>query len=176
MPYSVFANGPLSACICPPPERSPSCRLQPPTSVQSAIATPTSAACYGPPPNPQASPDLQETARCMPASSYSQTRTLPPIWESSVSAGTLGLSLGYFATPTGLRPTYTLSQLSVIWPTNYVFITTSFWSEMWRCNAFWSKKRHSHLHHDGLVQFCNTALKNSLFGQEPLICIRSLCY
>src|SRR5258708_3973555 len=89
-PYSVFANGPLSACICPPPERSPSCRLQPPTSVQSAIATPTSAACYGPPPNPQASPDLQETARCMPASLYAQTRTLLPIWESSVSARTLG--------------------------------------------------------------------------------------
>src|SRR5258707_2279104 len=82
-PDSVFTNGPLSACICPPPERSPSCRLQPPTSVQSAIATPTSAASYGPTPNPQVSPDPQETGKCIPASSYFQSRTLLPISESS---------------------------------------------------------------------------------------------
>src|SRR5260370_38437797 len=87
-PYSVFANGPLSACICPPPERSLSCRLQSPTSVQSAIATPTSAACYLPPPNTQASPDLQDTARCMPAASYSQTPPLLPVWQSSASSTT----------------------------------------------------------------------------------------
>src|SRR5258708_29218523 len=88
-PYSVFANGPLSACICPPHERSPSCRLQPPTSVQSAIATPTSAACYGTPPNPQAPPDLQETSKSMPASSYPQTHTLLPLSASPVRASTL---------------------------------------------------------------------------------------
>src|SRR5207237_6772620 len=50
---------------------------------------PTFAAYCGPPPNPPVSPDPQETARCMPASSCPQTRTLSVIWESSVSARTL---------------------------------------------------------------------------------------
>src|SRR6202040_4185704 len=46
----------------------------------------------GPPPNPPVSPDPQETARCMPASSCPQTRTILVIWESSVSARTLVVS------------------------------------------------------------------------------------
>src|SRR5713101_267714 len=88
-PYSVLASDPLCACTCLPPERSPSCRPCQPTTAQSAIARPTFAAYYGPPPSPPVSPDPQETARCMPASSCPQTRTLSVIWESSVSARTL---------------------------------------------------------------------------------------
>src|SRR5258708_26367712 len=127
-PYNVFANGPLSACICPPPERSPSCRLQPPTSVQSAIATPTSAACYGPPPNPQASPDLQETARSMPASSYAQTRTLLPIWESSVSARTLA---GHLNAVTAAR--YRRGPVRWILNSNRSSSIVGGWLRSWGC-------------------------------------------
>src|SRR6266568_1225941 len=90
-PHSVLASDPLCACTCLPPERSPSCRPGLPTTAQFAIARPTFAAYCGPPPNPPVSPDPQETARCMPASSCPQTRTLSVIWESSVSARTLGL-------------------------------------------------------------------------------------
>src|ERR1700675_400232 len=88
-PHSVLASDPLCACTCLPPERSPSCRPAQPTTAQSAIARPAFAAYYDPPPNPPVSPDPQETARCMPASSCPQTRTLSVIWESSVSAKTL---------------------------------------------------------------------------------------
>src|SRR5216683_2133816 len=88
-PHSVLASDPLCACTCLPPERSPSCRPGQPSTVQFAIARPVSAAYCGPPPNPPVSPDPQETARCMPASSCPQTRTLSVIWESSVSARTL---------------------------------------------------------------------------------------
>src|SRR6266576_1022616 len=88
-PYSVLASDLLCACTCLPPERSPSCRPGLPTTAQFAIARPTFAAYCGPPPNPPVSPDPQETARCMPASSCPQTRTLSVIWESSVSARTL---------------------------------------------------------------------------------------
>src|SRR5258706_12283769 len=66
--------------------------------------------------------------------------------------------ISYFATPTGIRPTRTLSQLFLT--TNCVFLV-----KMWRSQS----------HRDALMQFCHTALKNSVFGQEPLICIRALC-
>src|SRR5713226_2802695 len=92
-PHSVLASDPLCACTCLPLERSPSCRPGQPSTVQFAIARPVSAAYCGPPPNPPVSPDPQETARCMPASSCPQTRTLSVIWESSVSARTLVVRL-----------------------------------------------------------------------------------